>query len=162
MADVVQHHCTRPWWLRPPVWFIGIAAALLAVFAMTEIAGRPAAAPYGAFLDQLDAGNVASVTFQGTEIDGRFKQPLNEAASNGTARADTFRSRVPDFGDPTLIPELRKQHVAIDVTTSTSWTRLFGALPLPMLLFILNPAVGPEFSRPGWVGCNPRLAFKPG
>jgi hypothetical protein len=45
-------------------------------------------------------------------------------------------SHVPDFGDPTLIPELRKQHVAIDVTLSTSWTRMFAGLPLPMLLFI--------------------------
>jgi ATP-dependent Zn protease len=136
MTDVVQHHCTRPWWLRPPVWFIGVAAVLLAIFAITEIAGRPAATPYGTFLDQLDAGNVASVTFQGTEIDGHFKHPMSDATSNGTARADTFRSQVPDFGDPTLVAELRKQHAAIDVTTATSWTRLLGMLPLPMVFFI--------------------------
>ena len=33
--------------------------------------------PYSTFLDQLEAGNVASVTFQGTEIDGRLKRPLD-------------------------------------------------------------------------------------
>jgi len=136
MTDAVQHHCTRPWWRRPPVWLIGIAVVALAIFTVIEMAGRPAATPYGTFLDQLAAGNVASVTFQGMEINGRFNHPLNVAASNGAAQVNTFRSRVPDFGDPSLIPELRKQHVAIDVTSSASWMRLLGGLPWPMLLFI--------------------------
>ena len=135
MTDAVQHHhCTVPWWRRPPVLLLGIAVVALAIFAIVEAAGRPAPVPYGTFLDQLDAGNVASVTLQGTEIKGRFKQPLN--AGNGTAQANAFRSRVPDFGDPSLIVELRKQHVAIDVASSSSWTRLLAGIPLPMLLFL--------------------------
>ena len=137
MTDAVQHHCTRPWWRRPPVWLVGIAAMTLAIFTVIEMADRPAATPYGTFLDQLAAGNVASVTFQGTEISGRFNHPpLNVAAANGATQVNTFRSRVPDFGDPSLIPELRKQHVAINVTSSALWTRLLGGLPWPMLLFI--------------------------
>jgi hypothetical protein len=136
MPDVAQHHCTRSWWMRPPVWFIGIAAALLVIFAIFEMSGRPATTSYGTFLDQLNVGNVASVTFQGTQIDGRFKQPLNVTASKDTVAADTFRSHVPDFGDASLIPELRKQHVAIDVASSTSWTRLLAGVPFPMWLFL--------------------------
>jgi ATP-dependent Zn protease len=118
------------------VWFIGIAVALLFIFAMFEMTGKPAATSYGTFLDQLDAGNVASVTFQGTQIDGRFRHPLNVTASNGTTPADAFRSRVPDFGDSNLIAELRKQHVAIDVTSPSAWTWLLGHVPWPMLVFI--------------------------
>jgi hypothetical protein len=122
--------------MRPPVWFIGIGVALLIFFAIFEMGGRPATTSYGTFLDQLDVGNVASVTFLGTQIDGRFKQPLNATASKDTTQADTFRSHLPDFGDSNLIAELRKQHVAIDVTSPTAWTWLLGRVPWPMLLFI--------------------------
>ena len=84
----------------------------------------------GTFLNQVEAGNIASVTFQGTEILGRFKRPLD------SAQGDAFRSRVPDFGDPTLIPELRKQHVIIEVTSPSAWSWLLGRVPWPMLLFV--------------------------
>ncbi len=141
MTDAVQHHCTRPWWLRPPVWLIGIALVALAVYAIVEVTGKPAFISYSAFLDQLDAGNIASVTFKGTEIDGRLKHPSNNAAANGAASADTFRSRVPDFGDPALMMELHSQHVAIDVTSSSSWTRLLLGIPLPMWFFLIVIAV---------------------
>jgi hypothetical protein len=129
-------HCERPWWKRPPTWFIGIAALLLLVFAVVEIGGRAPATPYGTFLDQLAAGNVVSVTFQGTEINGRFKQPVGDATSSGAAQRDVFRSRVPDIGDPALIPELRKQHVVIDVTAPSPWTWLLGRVPWPMLAIL--------------------------
>jgi ATP-dependent Zn protease len=119
------------------VWFIGIAVLAALAFVIVENVGGPTTTPYSTFLDQLDAGNVASVTFQGTQIDGRFKHPLSAATSNGTKQNDTFRSHVPDFGDSSLISELRKQHVAIDVTTSSQWTSWLGRLPWPMV-FILG------------------------
>ena len=103
---------------------------------IVETTAGPAATPYGTFLDQLDAGNVASVTLQGTEIKGHFKHPLNAAAANDAAQTNTFRTRVPDFGDSSLIAALRKQHVTIDVASSTSWTRLLAGIPLPMWLFL--------------------------
>jgi ATP-dependent Zn protease len=136
MVDAIQRHCTRPWYMRPPVWVLGIVLVALAVFGIVEMIDRPAAIPYGAFLDQLDAGNVASVTFQGTQIDGRYKHPIGNTASNGVASQATFRSRVPEFGDPTLMPELRKEHVAIDVVTSSNWVSWLGRLPWPMVVFL--------------------------
>jgi hypothetical protein len=123
------------------LWVVAIAAVLaLIAVAVIEKVGKPAPMPYSAFLDQLDVGSVASITFQGTEIDGRFKRPLDSAIATGTGQQDTFSSRVPDFGDPTLIPELHKQHVVIDVHLATQWTRLFVGLPWPML-FILGAAL---------------------
>ena len=132
-----MEHCDRPWWKRPPFWFIVIAAVItLVVVFVTETGNKPAPTPYSTFLDQLEAGNIASVTFRGTQIDGSLKHALADAASNDTTQRSTFRSHVPDFGDPTLLAELRKQHVVIDVASSSSWTRLLAGLPWPMLLFI--------------------------
>lgn len=136
MANTAQHHCTRPWYMRPPVWILGIIAAALIIFGAVETASGPAATPYSAFLDQLDAGNIASVTFQGTQIDGRFKHPVANTASSSGAQQNVFRSRVPEFGDPTLLPELRKEHVAIDVVTSSAWMSWLGRLPWPMVVFL--------------------------
>jgi ATP-dependent Zn protease len=132
-------NATRPLWRRASkVWLlIGIAVVLaLVIGVVIEEASKTAPTPYSAFLDLLDAGNVASVTFHGTEIDGRFKQPVDSALSGGTAQQDTFISRVPDFGDPTLIPELRKQHVVIDVEPESSWSWLLSRIPWPILLFV--------------------------
>ena len=60
-----MEHCQRPWWKRPPVWFIATAVVLgllIGVGAEIESTGKSAAMPYGAFLDQLEAGNVASAS----------------------------------------------------------------------------------------------------
>ena len=136
MTDATQSRCTRPWYMRPPVWLLGVVVAALVVFGIVESLGRPAAMPYSAFLDQLEAGNVASVTFQGTQIDGRFKHPVGNTASNPGAQQNAFRSRVPEFGDPPLLAELRKEHVAIDVVASSGWTSWLSRLPWPMVAFL--------------------------
>jgi ATP-dependent Zn protease len=131
-----MEHCHRPWWKRPPFWFIVIAAALLLSVLVIEQTGKPTLTPYSAFLDQLEAGNVASVVFHENQIDGRYKHPLDGAPSSVPLQRDTFRSRVPDFGDSTLIPELRKQHVVIDVSSPSPWSSLLAHLPWPMLLVL--------------------------
>jgi ATP-dependent Zn protease len=128
MTDIVHIQCTRPWYLRPPVWIIGVIIVLLAAFAVFEMSDRPSATPYGMFLDQLDAGNVASVTFQGTDINGRWKRAPDNAQS------DAFRSRVPEFGDSSLVPELRRQRVTIDVVSPSQWMSVLGRLPFPLLI----------------------------
>jgi hypothetical protein len=135
MTHTIEH-CDRPWWKRPPTWFITIPVLLLLIFAIVELNGGTPAMPYGAFLDQLDSGNVASVTLQGTEISGRFKQPVVDTTSSDAAKRVDFRSRIPDFGDPALIPDLRKQQVAIDVRSPSAWTWLLGRVPWPMLAIL--------------------------
>jgi hypothetical protein len=145
MMDTVKPHYARAWWKRPPVWVVGIAAVLLFLYSIAGSAARPPATPYGAFLDQLDAGNVASVVFHGVELDGRFKQPLDIAAANGAAPTDAFRSRVPDFGDPALISELRKHHVAADAVSPSPWTSSFGG-NAPAIIVILSAII---FAKPG-------------
>ena len=131
-----MQHCDRPWWKRPPIWLLAVVLLGALVYFVAKETGRPAPMPYGAFLDQVEAGNVASATFHGTEIDGRFKHALSAGLPTGTSQRDRFRSRVPDFGDPGLIPELRKEHVAIDVSAPSQWTSLLARVPWPLLLIL--------------------------
>lgn len=135
MTHAMQH-CDRPWWKRPPFWFIVIAVIALLVFAVIEQTSKGAVTPYSQLFDQIVAGNVASVSFSGTEIIGQFKHPVGNSPSTRTAQGNAFRSRLPDFGDPTLIPELRRQHVVIDVVSPSAWTWLLGRVPWPMLIFL--------------------------
>ncbi len=37
MMDSVQHHCTRVWYMRPPVWVVGVALAALVIFGVLEM-----------------------------------------------------------------------------------------------------------------------------
>ncbi len=147
MTDAVQAPRTRPWYKGPLVWLGCVVVAALAVYGVIEMGGKPATIRYSDFLDQLDAGNIASVTFAGTQIDGRFKQPVAESAATNGAPLTVFRSRVPEFGDTTLLPELRQKHVAIAVAPSSQWLGLGGTAVLgglaavllakPMLLLII-------------------------
>ena len=120
------------WWRTSKMWWLigAVAALALLIGVAVEEAGKPAPIPYSTFLDQLEAGNVVSVTFQGTEINGRFKRPL------GNASRDTFSSQVPEVGDPALIAELRKQQVVIDAGSPSQWTSLLARIPWPMLVFL--------------------------
>lgn len=135
MTEPTQH-CQRPWWKRPPVWFLGIVLLGVLAYFVAKQVDRPAPMPYGAFLNQVDAGNVASATFDGTEIDGHFKHALRSGIDSGTSRRDIYHTRVPVFGDPELIPELRKERVAIDVSAPSQWTSVLARLPWPLLLFL--------------------------
>ena len=145
MTDSLQHHCSRPWYKRPLVWIVCVVLVAFAVFGLTQIGSRPTTIRYSDFLDQLDAGNVASVTFAGTQIDGYFKQSVGETVASKGVSLTTFRSRVPDVGDPTLFPELRAKHVTIGVASS-QWLGVGAAailgviaaalLAKPMLLII--------------------------
>ncbi|PJR08812.1 hypothetical protein CEJ86_32135 [Sinorhizobium meliloti] len=81
------------------------------------------------------------------EIAGSFRTPLDAAVPTGTAQRDTFISRIPDVGDPSLIPALRGQHVAIAVSVPSAWTWLLGRIPFPILIFLGIMIVG-GFVRP--------------
>jgi hypothetical protein len=36
MNEAGHHHCTRPWYLRPPVWALGALLIALAVFGLMQ------------------------------------------------------------------------------------------------------------------------------
>jgi ATP-dependent Zn protease len=119
-------HGSRPWGLIA----IGVFALLIVGFVLVREARETAPVPYSTFLDQLDAGNVASVSFQGTQISAQLKHP---SETSGKPQ-DNVTTVVPGVGDPGLISELRKQHVSI-VVAAQSWTSLFERIPWPIWLF---------------------------
>ncbi len=136
MAQVSENRSKRVWYLSPSVWIAGVIVVALAVFGVVEMNKGPATISYSAFLDQLDAGNVASVTIATTQIDGKFKQAVKVPAADKAEPQATFRTQAPAFGDPSLLPDLRQQHVVIDVVSSTGWLSWLARLPWPMVLII--------------------------
>ncbi len=135
MTATAQLHSTKAWYARPSAWIIGVVLLGLGAFGAMAVIGRPPAIAYGDFLNQLDTGHVAGVTFAGTQIDGVFRQPVEATAAKGSTPSN-FRTEAPSFGDTTLLPELRKQRVAIDVVSSSNWVSWLGKLPWPMVLVL--------------------------
>lgn len=136
MIHASENRPKRAWYLSPAMWIAVVAVMALAVFGVVEMNKGPATISYSAFLDQLDAGNVASVTIATTQIDGKFKQAVKIPAADKAEPQATFRAQAPAFGDPSLLPDLRQQHVVIDVVSSTGWLSWLARLPWPMVLII--------------------------
>jgi hypothetical protein len=43
MTDMAhQQHCTRAWYMRPPVWVLGLIVVALVVFGIVELLGSSA------------------------------------------------------------------------------------------------------------------------
>ncbi|MBV9119748.1 MAG: ATP-dependent zinc metalloprotease FtsH, partial [Chloroflexi bacterium] len=149
------------WWL--------VALAILVWNIVTLVNSHPGEPvlkiPYSTFVDQLNAQNVAGVSFQGTDVTGQFKRAITYPSPNASASAsatppaaatpgaslfgvasssqkpqtsDKFDSRLPDFGDPALLPELKRQNVTINVSPENGpsiWVVLLENL-VPWLLLI--------------------------
>ncbi|MBN9387676.1 MAG: ATP-dependent zinc metalloprotease FtsH [Chloroflexi bacterium] len=121
--------------------------------------------PYSAFLDQVKASNVTTVTINGDQINGQFKQTINwpppgvtptpvTATASGTPAAtvtatpavstaaySSFQTYFPvTVGDPNLLPLLEQYRVEVTAQTqSTPWyTILLSNLIylLPSLLLL--------------------------
>lgn len=155
-------------WPRISKWgWMALGVVLLAaagVMAVVRVVHAPSLT-YGAFLDEVDSGNVAAVTFRGTEIDVQLRHAI--AGTPTATPSKDFTSRMPDFGDPSLIPLLRRGHVAIDVAAPSSWAWLLARVPWPMLLFIvallvaavLRLARGAHGASPGFPAGGPMMGL---
>ena len=114
--------------------------------------------PYSTFVDQVQAGNIASVKITGNEITGNFTRPLMwpQVSGSPTSAVATptgatpvptpqsyaeFSAIFPDsVGDPTLIPLLEQKGVQIQAAqTATPWfvTLLTDGLPLLLLVAVM-------------------------
>src|SRR5690554_3527591 len=93
---------------------------------------------YSSFREQLEAGNIVSVTVSGEEIMGRFAEPVaKEMATGEMTEVTEFVTYVPSVGDDELMPLLVEQ--GVEVTTEPvggfPWAViLLNALPLLLLL----------------------------
>jgi cell division protease FtsH len=123
--------------------------------------------PYSEFIQQVRDSNVTSVTIQGSDISGDFKNAIPwtqsttegmSAISQGTPEATTgvtagtsplptetpveyqyFRTEFPEtVGDPNLMPLLEAHDVSVDVKPPSSpWFTILLTDGLPILMFIV-------------------------
>ncbi|MCL4560306.1 MAG: ATP-dependent zinc metalloprotease FtsH [Chloroflexi bacterium] len=108
--------------------------------------GQPVAnIPYSTFTSEVNSGNVANVTINGSSITGTFTKSINfpsSSQSGSTTQAYTqFSTNFPtDVGDPTLIPLLNAHNVQINVTAPASpllSILLTDGLPVLLLVLVL-------------------------
>ena len=92
---------------------------------------------YTAFQQQVENGNVKSVTSQGDEISGVTKKPLS-TASNPKPSSTDFSTVVPQFAGGALEPLLQRHHVEVSAQatnqTSILTTLLFSFGPIVLLI----------------------------
>ncbi|MCG6957979.1 MAG: ATP-dependent zinc metalloprotease FtsH [Gemmatimonadetes bacterium] len=115
--------------------FLGIMAFWL----FQEFAGSGAegtGVAYSAFRQQVDSGNVVSVTVRGDRIEGVFAKPVAQVSSGDTTQVTTFVTFVPSFGDRSLLDLLEHRHVTVTTLppTDNSWLNLLLLTVVPLLL----------------------------
>ncbi len=108
--------------------------------------------PYSAFVTQVQAGNVKSVTIEGQSVNGTFTQPMQLVSNQlspasqqppaGTSSSDistgtNFKTTIPENTQPDLVTLLQQHNVEtnVNVAQGSIWPSLllFG---LPILLFV--------------------------
>jgi len=93
---------------------------------------------YSSFREQLEAGNIVSVTISGEEIMGRFEEPVAKEMPTGEmTEVSEFVTYVPSVGDDELMPLLVEQGVVVTTEPANGFpwgVILLNALPLLLLL----------------------------
>jgi cell division protease FtsH len=136
----------RPWFRPSPRWIAFFLVLLAFNIFITSRAMEPESrvrVPYSPFfLNQVTAGNVESITSQGTDLQGAFTKELRYEDSDPTTR---FRTEIPSFADTDELSRLLQSN---DVTvnaepldTGAPWWQTilfsFGPVILLVLLFVL-------------------------
>ncbi|MFA5353997.1 MAG: ATP-dependent zinc metalloprotease FtsH [Thermodesulfovibrionales bacterium] len=88
---------------------------------------------YSRFLDQVEGGNVRSVSIQGTKVSGELKEELPAAEQGKMVKVRAFFTQLPAFQGEELIRKLREKAVAITVEPpaegSVFWQIVLSFLP---------------------------------
>jgi len=131
----------RPPHRRPSLW--GLLALLLVLDWFLVLAYQPSTVtrvtvPYSYFVSQVDHSNVASITAQGSNIQGTLHHSITYPAQNGTT-TPYFKTERPAFADDHLLTALLNEGAVVNAkpTTSSSglWLTLLGGV-LPTLLLV--------------------------
>ena len=128
--ELSRPHLPRYWW-----WLLALLVIWNLILFWPQTA-QQVQLSYSDFLAQLKAGNVTSVVFQGSQIQGDLAQPIADPSAVATATAEAsatspastnsasnetsiptygyFKTRLPDaVGDPQLLGMLEAQHVKV-------------------------------------------------
>lgn len=133
----------RSQWSRWVTWLLWLIVAILMISwflpPLTGVSQNNEAVTYSAFVAQVNANNVKSVTITDYTVTGVFKAPV--LSSDGTTKSTLFATTVPQFGNSDLITQLQSHQVAITVQSSSSssfWLNVLfivGPIALMILFF---------------------------
>jgi cell division protease FtsH len=131
----------RPPHKRPSLW--ALLGLLLVLDWALVLAYQPSpvtrvTVPYSYFVSQIQDGNVASVTAQGSAIQGTFRHSITYPAQNGT-RTAYFLTNRPAFADDHLLTSLLKEGAVVNAKplqtgSNPLLTLLGGVLPTVLLV----------------------------
>ena len=134
------------------LWVIGALTLLIAgLFFIERSAGTGGEVPYGRFLAEAKAGNVADATIEGEVVTGRWDR-LPDRGAKDEPFAPTFRTVVPlselERGEPsrTLLANdavVSAERTTVDTTTYILIYAGMGVLMLFLFLFLLRRSSDP-------------------
>ncbi len=126
-------------------WIIALLLLALNFFITNLLLGPPARVlvPYTFFVEQVDAGNVESITSTGDTIQGTFREPVPEPDSElpDPPLFTEFETERPTFADDDLFQRLTENGVVVNAEPADAppplWQQLlFGFGPTLLLLYI--------------------------
>jgi ATP-dependent metalloprotease FtsH len=90
---------------------------------------------YTEFVEQLDAGNVESVTITERQVSGVLKQPARTVTERGSRPYEEFRTVLP-FEDPDLVRAMQEKGVAVEAKQPPiNWfTQILAWLPWILII----------------------------
>jgi cell division protease FtsH len=135
-------------------WVIALGLLVWNIVALLPKSKPDLTIPYSTFINQVDAGNVASVQISGGQITGKFNKsvpdtqvltavPSQAAGSSGSTGSSTtyqdFSTTFPEVeGDPNLMTALRSHNVVVNVSPPPDpLLSMLVSTALPLLLFVI-------------------------
>src|SRR2546425_6791056 len=124
--------------MRTPRFWITLAILFVANILISNVlfsAGQPPTVTisYNSFLDQVNAGNVASITSTGESITGVAKQPVKDSSGTSSTK---FQTQRPSFANDDLQAMLQQHNVVINAKDPNASTPLWETL-----LFSFGPTI---------------------
>src|SRR5881409_2650628 len=124
--------------MRTPRFWITLAILFVANILISNVlfsAGQPPTVTisYNSFLDQVNAGNVASITSTGESITGVAKQPVKDSSGTSSTK---FQTQRPAFANDDLMKVLQEHNVVINAKDPNASTPLWETL-----LFSFGPTI---------------------
>jgi cell division protease FtsH len=132
--------------IKNPQWRVGIAVllGLLFIYIWSQFLNLGSAGQYNIsysqFIEQLDAGNIKSVTIKNLVVNGELVKEINIqlTAEKKTTAVKKFQTFLPSFQGEGLIAKLEEKNVLINVEPSEKggilWQILIGILPWVLII----------------------------
>ncbi len=123
------------------VWFLLLAMLVILGWNMYVRQAQTTKISYSTFVEQVEKGNVASVTVQGDEIEGSLKQEAKLQAGSGQEESyQYFVTYLPSFGHEKLMDLLKEHNVEVKALPQSDpafWYFLISFLPLLLIIWIV-------------------------